>query len=86
MSTDLPPLLTWKVYIHYREPTYAAYRGHAPRDPYVASFVLEAPGEDAARERAVAHFKALYRYSGVGWVREIEAVTVRLVDPAATLH
>ncbi len=86
MRASRPETLTWKVYIHYREPTYAAYRGGERPRPYVATFTLEATRASEARQRALALFDGMARLSSVGWVRQVEDVTVRLVDPLATLH
>lgn len=64
------------VRIDFREPTYELE--HAPRaEPYTWTVnELEAKDEDEARRVAVSRFHHLASLSGVGWVREIERVSV----------
>lgn len=64
------------VCIEFREPTYEAF--NAPREaPYTWTLTdVVASDEDEARAMAVSQFRSLAALSGVGWVREIEAVRV----------
>ncbi len=66
----------YSVCIEFREPTYEAVT--TPRDaPYTWTLKdVVADDEDQARELAVSRFRNLAALSGVGWVREIEAVRV----------
>lgn len=64
------------VCIEFREPTYEAVT--SPRvEPYTWTIKdVVASDEDEARSVAVGRFRALAALSGVGWVREIQAVRV----------
>lgn len=64
------------VRIDFREPTYELE--HERRaEPYTWTLQgLEAKDEDEARRVAVSRFNHLASLSGVGWVREIERVSV----------
>lgn len=64
------------VCIEFREPTYEL--GDTPREePFTWTLKdVEARDEEEARVVAVDRFKTLAALSGVGWVREIEAVRV----------
>jgi hypothetical protein len=67
------------VCIEFREPTYEIATAEVREEPFTWTLNdVEALDEEEARTVAVDRFRDLAALSGVGWVREIEAVRVSL--------
>lgn len=70
MSTMSGGRHTFRVRIHYREPTYEMYAG-SKRKPYHWTYQIVAPDAAAAKALALEEFHAMARNSGVSWTREV---------------
>ena len=64
------------VCIEFREPTYEMATTVVHKEPFTWTHDVEALDEEEARLVAIERFRSLAALSGVGWVREIEAVRV----------
>ena len=64
------------VCIEFREPTYEMETNVAREEPFTWTHDVVALDEEEARLLAIERFRNLAALSGVGWVREIEAVRV----------
>lgn len=65
------------VTIGYREPIFEQYHGTGPQH-FEGSFVVLAESESGASHQALAEFRRIEAFSGVGWARDIESVSVFL--------
>ena len=61
---------TYKIRIHYREPSYERRHGSKKR-PYHWTYSITATNPEEAKRRAVAEFEEIERLSSVGWGRKI---------------
>lgn len=64
------PQGTYRVRIHYREPTYELYAG-PKRQPYRWTYRIAAANPDEAKHIALREFQAMARQSSVSWAREV---------------
>jgi hypothetical protein len=64
------------VCIEFREPTYELENAVVREQPFTWTHDVVALDEEEARLVAIERFRDLAALSGVGWVREIEAVRV----------
>jgi hypothetical protein len=72
-------LSDYVVRIVYREPEYAQRSG--TNRSYSGRFIVRARSLQAALAEAKARFDEVAAQSGVGWVREIETISGRRLEP-----
>ena len=72
---QLEPMDSYRVVIHYREPSYESRHGRKD-EPYRWTFQVRARSDDDAVDFAVAEFEEIERKSSVSWTREIVGVFV----------
>jgi hypothetical protein len=64
------PGATYRVRIHYREPTYELANG-AHKRPFHWTYTITATSPHEAQLLALEEFRQMAIASGVGWVRQI---------------
>lgn len=67
----------YRVRLLYREPTYELAAGRV-REPYSATYLVDANSSDEAREVALLRFRQVERLSSVSWVREVVGCEIAL--------
>ncbi len=60
----------YKVTIPYREPVYELHRGSPLKQPYLATYEVEAEDKKEAVDKALSSFRSEALASGVAWHRE----------------
>lgn len=65
----------YTVTIAYREPTFELYVGITPQIRY-GSFEMVAERAAGASERALLEFPRIERCSWVGWLRDVQSISV----------